>query len=132
MVKRGTIQFVPVTKAIRDPVTKFGGQPTWLASPQWPLSRETGRPMRFIGQVALTDDFFGSIDGRMAYLFMTDGDDYVDELGNPMVARTASSSNLASPWFLRRASRKDRRYIAWCILLDVTDWFLSLANSTFT
>src|SRR5262245_38284025 len=83
MVKRATIEFVPATEAIRKPVTNFGGQPTWLASPQWPLSRETGPPMRFIGQVALTNDLFGNSDGRMAYLFMTDGDGYVSGTSEP-------------------------------------------------
>ncbi|MGW3286440.1 hypothetical protein ACWDR3_17560 [Streptomyces sp. NPDC001002] len=59
---------VPAEGAVRDAVTKVGGQPVWLGEPQWPLSRGTGRPMEFLGQFALAG-------GRLAYLFMTgDGD----------------------------------------------------------
>src|SRR5947208_3527423 len=83
MVRRQTIEFVEAFSPIREPVTKFGGQPTWLLSPQWPISRETGKPMFFIGQVALDPNVFGNIQGRMAYVFMTDGDDYVDGTWKP-------------------------------------------------
>jgi len=84
MAKRGTIVFIPATAPIHEPVTKFGGQPTWLEAPQWPLSRESGKPMRFIGQIALTEEIFGSTVGRMAFLFMTDDeDDYVDGTWEP-------------------------------------------------
>lgn len=37
--------------------TKFGGQPDWISTPQWPVSEAWGkRPMKFIGQVRL-DEF---------------------------------------------------------------------------
>ena len=63
---------------ITGPVTKFGGQPVWIDAPAWPLSRSTGRPMRFIGQAALPEAFVAG-GRRMAYFFMTnDADDYVD------------------------------------------------------
>ena len=79
-----TLTFSPVDDDITDPVTKFGGQPTWLEAPQWPLSRELERPMRFIGQVALTDELMPGHAGQMAYLFMTDDDeDYVDDTWEP-------------------------------------------------
>jgi hypothetical protein len=39
--------------------------------------------MRFIGQIALDADLFGNVDGCMAYLFMTDGDDYVNGTWKP-------------------------------------------------
>jgi len=55
-------------------VTKFGGQPTWIEEPQWPVSKATGEQMVFIGQIALAKELFGAIPGRMAYLFMTDND----------------------------------------------------------
>ncbi|MFJ6083583.1 hypothetical protein ACIQI8_19505 [Streptomyces sp. NPDC092369] len=68
---------VPAEGAVRDAVTKVGGQPVWLAEPQWPLSRGTGRPMEFLGQFALAG-------GRLAYLFMTgDGNDSVDGTFDP-------------------------------------------------
>lgn len=72
MVKRASIEFVPVDKPITELVSKFGGQPVWLTEPQWPLSRSTGRPMQFICQIALTPDLFGQTEAQGAYLFMTD------------------------------------------------------------
>ncbi|GAA3831957.1 hypothetical protein GCM10022403_076430 [Streptomyces coacervatus] len=59
--------FVPAGGAVREAVTKVGGQPVWLEEPQWPLSRQAGRPMEFLGQFALEG-------GRLAYLFMTGGE----------------------------------------------------------
>lgn len=60
--------------------TKFGGQPDWIEDPQWPLSRETGNPMRFICQIDLSGF---STDSKMAYLFMTDEEQYVDGTWEP-------------------------------------------------
>lgn len=57
-------RFVPVTEPVTAPVTKFGGQPTWLAAPAWPVSEGWGTPMRFVCQVALDG-------GRLAYVFVT-------------------------------------------------------------
>lgn len=78
-----SIEFREATRQVHEVVTKFGGQPTWIQQPQWPISRETGKPMRFIGQVALDRTIFGSVRGQMAYLFMTDDDDYVDGTWEP-------------------------------------------------
>jgi hypothetical protein len=75
MVPKAVIEFREADAPIREPITKFGGQPTWIDAPAWPLSRTTGRPMRFIGQVALAPNLFGDIPARMAYLFMTDDDE---------------------------------------------------------
>ena len=82
-MKRQSIEFVEAKTPVREPVTKFGGQPVWLSEPQWPLSAETGKPMRFICQIALSDEFFGPTDAKMAYIFMTDGDEYVDGTWEP-------------------------------------------------
>lgn len=82
-MKRQSIEFVKARKAIREPVTKFGGQPVWIEEPQWPLSAETGEQMRFICQIAIDPDLFGSISPKMAYIFMTAGDDYVDGTWEP-------------------------------------------------
>lgn len=60
------------------PFTKFGGQPSWISEPQWPLSKELGTPMRFICQIEIPVDTFPSGHGKVAYIFMTDGDEYVD------------------------------------------------------
>src|SRR5258708_31353901 len=75
--------FHEVQQPITQPLTKFGGQPTWLTVPQWPLSRSTGEPMRFLCQVALDPHVFGEIAGRMAYLFITDGETFVDDTFDP-------------------------------------------------
>ncbi len=57
------VEFVPVGRAVAEPVTKVGGRPVWLDAPQWPLSEESGEPMEFIGQFELPGD-------RLAYVFM--------------------------------------------------------------
>lgn len=60
-------------------VTKFGGQPDWIDSPQWPLSKELGEPMRFIGQISLQEIGLQEYSEKVAYIFMTEDDDeYVD------------------------------------------------------
>jgi hypothetical protein len=72
------IKYVPVAKEPEGFVTKFGGQPKWVGKPEWPLSRSTGKPMVFIGQVSLDHALFPGATGRMAYLFVTGDDDYVN------------------------------------------------------
>ena len=72
MPRKYTITFRLVDETIRMPVTKFGGQPVWIAEPQWPLSRTLGMPMQFLGQIELFPHMFGQIEPRMAYVFMTD------------------------------------------------------------
>lgn len=72
------IVFNTAAAPISDAVTKFGGQPVWLDAPQWPLSRETGNPMRFLCQIALDGRLFAEGAGKMAYIFMTDEEDFVD------------------------------------------------------
>jgi len=78
MTKRESIEFIESSKPISGLVTKFGGQPTWISQPQWPLSRSTGKPMRFICQIAINSEMFKPCAAQMAYLFMTDGEEYVD------------------------------------------------------
>lgn len=83
MVKRYDITFQEAAAPIAGLVTKFGGQPVWATQPQWPISASTGEPMRFICQIALDAAVFGDLAGRMAYLFMTDGDEFVDGTWEP-------------------------------------------------
>ena len=83
MTKKYTVSFHPTSAPVTAPVTKFGGQPVWITKPEWPLSKETGEPMRFIGQVALYTEIFDGIEGKMAYIFMTDGEDCVDGTWEP-------------------------------------------------
>lgn len=82
-MKRKSIEFADAKKPIREPVTKFGGQPVWIDAPQWPTSAETDEPMRFICQIAIEPELFGEIEAKMAYVFMTDGDGYVDGTWEP-------------------------------------------------
>jgi uncharacterized protein YwqG len=82
-VRKYTVSLHPAPLPIAEPVTRFGGQPVWLAEPEWPVSKETGEPMRFICQVALYPEIFGDVEGRMAYIFITDGDEYVDGTWEP-------------------------------------------------
>ena len=65
------VLFNHAAEPITATATKFGGQPVWKDAPTWPLSRSTGQPMRFIGQVALGREP-GAPEGAMAYLFMTE------------------------------------------------------------
>jgi uncharacterized protein YwqG len=62
------------TEPIREPVTKFGGQPTWIAEPQWPIAKSDGKPMRFICQIRLPEKLNRG-NQQMAYIFMTDSID---------------------------------------------------------
>ena len=36
-------------------LTKFGGQPDWIAEPQWPVSPAWDSQLKFIGQIRLND-----------------------------------------------------------------------------
>lgn len=71
MALRSVIEFIPSAAPIPGFTTKFGGQPAWLEAPQWPLSRQTGQPMQFIGQIALDPRLFPGSEGEIAYVFMT-------------------------------------------------------------
>jgi uncharacterized protein YwqG len=73
-----TLTIKEASAPINSPITKFGGQPVWLETPQWPISRQLKKPMRFICQIKLEDTVFPGGEGKMAYLFMTDDEEYVD------------------------------------------------------
>ena len=85
MPTKHVIEFVEAAHPITETCTKFGGQPNWVTGPQWPLSEETGNPMRFIGQIELTQVPGFVTPTQMAYLFMTDEEDgeYVDGTWEP-------------------------------------------------
>jgi uncharacterized protein YwqG len=63
--------------------TKFGGQPDWMTRPEWPISKATGRPMRFVCQINLQDIGLDNLESRLAYLFMTDDEEYVEGTWEP-------------------------------------------------
>jgi len=76
------LKFTESITPITEPITKFGGQPVWISDPQWPLSRTTNEPMRFICQIALRPEL--QLGGQqMAYVFMTDGEEHVDGTWDP-------------------------------------------------
>jgi hypothetical protein len=82
-----TLHFHPTPSPIREPITKFGGQPVWLREPAWPLSRSTRNPMCFIAQIRLPASM-QSGGQQMAYIFMTD-DGKVDNTWNPEAGENA-------------------------------------------
>lgn len=83
MAKSGKIDFKEARHPIREAVTKFGGQPVWLEKAEWPLSKETGKPMEFICQIELSAALFPDSKAKMAYLFMTEEDEYIDGTWEP-------------------------------------------------
>ncbi|MFF2120921.1 hypothetical protein ACFVXH_26715 [Kitasatospora sp. NPDC058184] len=66
--------FSATGRLISTPTTKFGGQPVWLAGPQWPISAAWDRPMRFVGQIELGPVIGAAGDGKVAYVFVTHAD----------------------------------------------------------
>jgi hypothetical protein len=78
MKPKHTLRLSVTTKPVRQPVTKFGGQPVWVEEPQWPISPFFNEQMLFLGQVALDPALFGGEPGRMAYFFITDPDRWDD------------------------------------------------------
>lgn len=83
MVKKYSLTFSPTSEPITSFVTKFGGQPVWPEQPQWPVSCTTGEPMRFICQIALDLPIFSDMPGHMVYLFIADGEEFVDNTWDP-------------------------------------------------
>lgn len=64
-------------------ITKFGGQPDWMESPQWPVSLAwDNRPLKFIGQIRL-NDFYELPNLSLAYIFMTQPEDRNDSFFDP-------------------------------------------------
>jgi uncharacterized protein YwqG len=118
-----SLTFHEVQQPITEPVTKFGGQPTWLTAHQWPLSRSTGESMRFICQIALDPQVFGEIPGRMAYLFIADDEDsFVDDTFDPDSGENAviiqpgtneipTQPLLTGPTLYKMVSRPSEKYL---------------------
>jgi hypothetical protein len=83
---------------IRDPVTKFGGQPVWQGAPQWPISPATGEQMRFLGQIALAEELFPNSQGAMVYLFFSDdAEPLYDEAFATVIQSSAGAQRSAVP-----------------------------------
>jgi hypothetical protein len=83
-----TIIFNEASSAVQELKTKFGGQPVWLDTPAWPISRIYDEPMQFICQIAIDPALFPDSQAQMAYIFMTDegdGDTWDPESGENAV-----------------------------------------------
>lgn len=83
MRKKYIVNFQETEIPVSETVTKFGGQPVWIEKPEWPTSQTTGKPMMFICQISLDEEIFGQIEGKMAYIFMTDEDEHIDGTSEP-------------------------------------------------
>ena len=66
-----SIDFIAADEPLVGLVTKFGGLPSWLEQPVMPLSRRTGEPMTFIGQIVVPTALCPDKRLHVAYIFMT-------------------------------------------------------------
>ncbi len=70
MKKITALQFKMAQRPMTLAQTKFGGQPVWLEAPQWPQDAQ-GKPLHFVGQIAIDPNLFPGAQGKVAYLFMS-------------------------------------------------------------
>ena len=70
MFLKRAFQIIATPEPITTPTSKFGGQPVWLNTPHWPLDAKGGKPMLFMGQIALEEALFPGAAGTVAYLFV--------------------------------------------------------------
>ncbi|MEW6642855.1 MAG: DUF1963 domain-containing protein [Pseudomonadota bacterium] len=124
------IVFKPIYPPRKEPgnLTYFGGYPTLSRGRPWPLGRETGQPITFIGQVELSKlpqvpqrralpssgvlHFFGNNDdfGESAVLFSEGGSGQLVETAPPNNARNLYAKyplNRKLAWALPAVSRPD-------------------------
>ena len=71
----------------KELITKFGGQPDWVAIEDWPVSAgwEIGK-VTFIGQIFLKKNMLGNQQDLMVYLFMTQPECFEDSFYDPDIA----------------------------------------------
>lgn len=80
------LSFSKASKKIEEPITKFGGQPIWIGEEQWPVSSGwKNRKMMFVGQIAVTKNMLGNIEGFVAYIFVTHPENCDDLFFDPDV-----------------------------------------------
>ena len=71
----------------KELITKFGGQPDWVAIEDWPVSAGwENRKMTFIGQIFLKKNMLGNQQDLMVYLFMTQPECFEDSFYDPDIA----------------------------------------------
>lgn len=91
MPEKTQFQIVESPTEILEPITKFGGQPVWIAEPRWPLNPETGEQMLFLGQISLDQEVFPNSNGTMVYLFFGDVSEPIYNEATATVIQTAES-----------------------------------------
>lgn len=98
--KSAGLKFKKAKETITEPVTKFGGQPIWIEEPQWPISKSTGKPMKFIGQIAIDESLFGISKARIAYIFYA-GDETkswdMDSGDNAVILQPGTPEQITKP-----------------------------------
>lgn len=68
MIKKQKIEFQK-TEDDSSLNSKFGGQPNWINTPQWPIGPNEEEPMIFLGQITLDDAIFPNCGNVTAYIF---------------------------------------------------------------
>ena len=84
-------QIVESPTEILEPITKFGGQPVWIAQPYWPLDLETGEQMLFLGQISLDRELFPDSNGTMVYIFFGEESEPIYDEAVGIVIQTSES-----------------------------------------
>lgn len=74
MKKTLAMQFTASDEPINSQKTKFGGQPVWLNTPQWPHDA-SGNPLHFVCQILIDNTLFPEAQGKMAYVFISTAED---------------------------------------------------------
>ncbi|GHE14955.1 DUF1963 domain-containing protein [Streptomyces alanosinicus] len=64
MIPARTLDFAPEDGDGRTRLSRLGGEPAWLDTPQWPLSSRHGEPMTFLAQFVVPGE------NVTTYLFM--------------------------------------------------------------
>ncbi|OJJ20917.1 hypothetical protein BKI52_10070 [marine bacterium AO1-C] len=85
--------------SITKPVTKFGGQPIWINTPQWPLYTYSTKPqkMLFMGQIVLDVALFSGSEEMIAYIFFWEEGEPLSEEQMVIVLQTQNDSHLNKP-----------------------------------
>lgn len=87
-------RFVPQIDGALGTLTRFGGQPLWSQETDWPLSEETGKPLRFVGQIDLSQAPAHLKRREVIYFFFEIYDDKTDvhHLNNNLILRQTKTA----------------------------------------
>jgi hypothetical protein len=103
-IPRWSMELIPTETPVREPVSKFGGQPVWLDAPTWPLGAD-GDPAAFWAQFTLP--------GRpdLAYLFLDPSAEFGEEgilFVQPGIAQASHASRAIGPTATSQLSETGR------------------------